>query len=152
MTMREDTLTRHPFEDDETLVLQSASALMGQVAPPTRPSSAQWTLELRLQDVAAPPISLLITGDTVLGRETLDASPDFDLTPLGGWIGGVSRHHVLLRATPNHVYVIDLQSSRGTYHNGVQLSSTVASQLRNNDTLQFGQLSFRVKLERAAFH
>ena len=123
-----------------------------QPGPPVSGATypAAWRLELRLENVAAKPISLLITGDTVLGRETLGSSPDIDLTPVGGWIAGVSRSHVLLRPTPNHVYVIDLQSTRGTYHNGILLSSTVASSLKNNDTLQFGELSFRIKLERAA--
>jgi len=150
MMPHDDTHTHTTFDDDETLVLQSAQQWLNNYALPTAP--AEWMLELQLEDVAAAPILLHIAGDTVLGRETLDTSPDIDLTPLGGWIAGVSRHHVLLRPTPNNVYVIDLQSSRGTYHNGIRLSSTVASQLRNNDTLQFGQLSFRVKLDRAAFH
>lgn len=152
MEALEETLNGSLIENDETLVLPSASGLFARSALPGSPAPAAWRLELRLEEVASAPITLRIAEDTVLGRETLESSPDLDLTPVGGWVAGVSRHHVLLRPTPNNVYVIDLNSSRGTYHNGVRLSTTVASQLRNNDTLQFGQLSFRVKLERIALH
>lgn len=154
MSLTTKPATRYTFQIDEPpegkrrpkLTLIPVSSTTNSDADRT-PTSG-WILELRLQDVAAEPIVLHIVEDTILGRESSDTAPDVDLAPLGGWVAGVSRNHVLLRPTSQSLYVIDLKSSRGTFHNGVRLSSSEASKLNDDDMLTLGELAFRVKLRR----
>lgn len=155
MSLSTKPVTKYAFKVNEPDKGDKRPKLTAVAVPPsTKPSEAArtpvsgWVLELWLQDVTAQPIVLQIAEDTILGRETNNNVPDVDLAPLGAWVAGVSRNHLLLRPTSQSLYVIDLKSSRGTYHNGIRLSSSEASKLSNNDTLALGELAFRVKLWR----
>ena len=155
MSLTTKPATRYTFQINEPpegkrrpkLILTPVSSTTNSPDADRTPTSG-WVLELWLQDVAAEPIVLYIVEDTILGRESSVTAPDVDLAPLGGWVAGVSRNHVLLRPTSQSLYVIDLKSSRGTFHNGVRLSSSEASKLNDGDMLTLGELAFRVKLRR----
>jgi pSer/pThr/pTyr-binding forkhead associated (FHA) protein len=90
---------------------------------------------------------LEIHGDTVFGRGSgEDNSPDVDLTNLGAMERGVSRRQSLLRPTENKLYVIDLNSTNGTYVNGIPVSRGMAQTLRNHDALSFAGLNCIVEI------
>lgn len=88
-----------------------------------------------------------IYGDTVFGRGSGDPdSPDIDLTNLGALERGVSRRHALLRPTPNKLYLIDLESTNGTFVNAIPVSRGMAQMVRNHDGLAFAGLTCVVEI------
>ena len=110
-------------------------------------SAVRW--RIALADLGPNKISLGmdVLGDVVLGRgKTGMVAPDLDMEPYDAHKLGVSRRHALLRPTANSLYVIDLGSTNGTFHNGVRLGPGVARVLAHNDTLSIGNLSFAVKI------
>ncbi len=76
------------------------------------------------------------------------SSPDVDLTPLAGYRMGVSRKHSEMRLQKTdegqHLYLLDLGSSNGTFINGDRLISHRPYLLRDGDEIRFGQLALRV--------
>jgi pSer/pThr/pTyr-binding forkhead associated (FHA) protein len=101
-----------------------------------------WRVLLRFgkgsQSVAA---GLDVHADTVIGRGSGEAeSPDVDLTNLGALEHGVSRAHALLRPTRNSLYVIDLNSTNGTYVNTIPLNHGAAAAIHNRDRIAFAGL------------
>jgi hypothetical protein len=88
-----------------------------------------------------------IYGDVVFGRGSEEPdSPDVDLTNLGALERGVSRRHALLRPSMNKLYMIDLNSTNGTYVNAITVSRGMAQTLRNHDAVAFGGLNCVVEI------
>lgn len=88
-----------------------------------------------------------IYGDTIIGRGSgAPDSPDIDLTNLDALKLGVSRRHALLRPTVNKLYVIDLESTNGTFVNAIQVSRGMAQVVRNHDGLAFAGLTCVVEV------
>lgn len=88
-----------------------------------------------------------IYGDTVFGRGSEEAdSPDIDLTNLGALERGVSRRHALLRPTINKLYLIDLNSTNGTFVNAISVSRGMAQMIRNHDGIAFAGLTCVVEI------
>jgi hypothetical protein len=103
----------------------------------------RWLVELQMLGDVSIPIRLDIAGDVVLGvADDETYCPDLDLSAYGADQKGVSRHHVLIRPTQRHLYLIDLNSINGTWVNGVSVSSITAQQVRNQDVITLGGLSF----------
>jgi pSer/pThr/pTyr-binding forkhead associated (FHA) protein len=63
-----------------------------------------------------------------------------DLTPFGGNEKGVSRQHAALRQLKNHLFLVDLGSSNGTYVNGQRLYSQQPNILVEGDEIRLGNL------------
>ncbi len=107
----------------------------------------RWLIELHGLTPGSPPLGLEIVGDVVLGRGLRsNPPPDLDLDEYNGLDKGVSRRHALLRPTPNHLFLIDLNSTNGTMHNAIPIGPGVARALHNNDAVSLGDLSFTVKI------
>lgn len=107
----------------------------------------RWRIILDNLGADKAPMGLDILGDIVMGRGKVGPlAPDLDMEPYNAHGLGVSRRHALLRPTVNNLYVIDLGSTNGTFHNGVRLGPGVARVVANNDTLSLGNLSFTVKI------
>jgi hypothetical protein len=88
-----------------------------------------------------------IHGDTVFGRGSEEPdSPDVDLTNLSALERGVSRRHAMLRPTANKLYVIDLNSTNGTYVNAIPVSRGMAQTIRNHDALAFAGLNCVIEI------
>ena len=81
-----------------------------------------------------------------LGRiaEGQPIMPDIDLTPFKAYDNGVSRLHALLRLAENHVAIIDLGSSNGTYVNGNRLMPSVEHPLNHGDMIHVGKLKIQI--------
>jgi pSer/pThr/pTyr-binding forkhead associated (FHA) protein len=66
--------------------------------------------------------------------------PDIDLTPHGGDEAGVSRRHAQLLHEGDAWYVLDLDSTNGTFVNGVELTPKTRSLLSDGDQITMGEL------------
>ena len=99
----------------------------------------------------APDLTFSVKKRLVLGRKSPEAlGPLVDLTKLGGFGGGVSRQHAILRRTSNgYLLVKDLHSKNGTFINGGQLQPFRNYLLDHGDELRLGELKLRVTFDPA---
>jgi pSer/pThr/pTyr-binding forkhead associated (FHA) protein len=92
-------------------------------------------------------IGLDIYADIVLGRGAGSTdSPDIDLSNLDALDLGVSRRHSMIRPTRNRLYLIDLNSTNGSYVNAVPVGKGMAQVLRHGDTVSLSRLSFVIEI------
>ena len=91
-----------------------------------------------------------VTDRVVIGRLDFNASEkaDIDLMPYGGRESGVSRRHAALCRSRNTVSLVDLESSNGTYLNGVKLIPHQSRLLREDDEIRLGNMQFRIYFAR----
>jgi predicted amidophosphoribosyltransferase len=87
-------------------------------------------------------IPLVDQDEILVGREdeVSDIHPDVDMTPHRGEEGGVSRRHAQLIREAGSWYVTDLDSTNGTYLNGVELQPKVRVALEDGDRLVLGEV------------
>lgn len=113
----------------------------------TSQQQVRWRIELEglRRDHAL--LGIDVVGDIVIGRGAGEpGAPDLDLEPYGAFEQGVSRHHAMLRPTRNSLYLIDLNSTNGTWHNALRLGSGFTHALANDDTVALGRLTFTIKI------
>lgn len=92
-------------------------------------------------------IGLDIYSDAVFGRGAgRPTSPDIDLNNLDALKLGVSRRHAMLRPTSRNLYLIDLDSTNGSFVNAVPVGKGMAQVLKTNDTVALGGLSFEIQI------
>lgn len=92
-------------------------------------------------------VGLDIYADVILGRGAGSAdSPDIDLSNLDALDLGVSRRHAMIRPTRNRLYLIDLNSTNGSYVNAVPVGKGMAQVLRHGDTVSLSRLSFVIEI------
>ena len=86
----------------------------------------------------------------VIGRLDMDSTEvvDIDLLPYGARANGVSRRHAALYRTRHTVSLVDLNSSNGTYLNGVKLIPLQPRLLREEDEVRLGNMRFHVHFDR----
>jgi pSer/pThr/pTyr-binding forkhead associated (FHA) protein len=89
------------------------------------------------------------SGDEyILGRAdaTRDIFPDIDLTPDGGFEGGVSRRHARIYRQRGQLVVEDLGSANGTFLNGQRLTPYLPYPICDQDEVQLGLVRLQVYL------
>lgn len=74
--------------------------------------------------------------------------PDVDLTPHNAYACGVSRLHAVLKLVGDKIVVMDLDSSNGTYVNGVRIPPQVETPLVHGDVIALGKLKIQVLFSR----
>ena len=82
-------------------------------------------------------------AELILGRLHEDEIPDIDLEPHGGKKAGVSRQHGRLMYQDGQWYIEDLDSTNGTYLNGVQLPPNQPTNINPGDYLRLGTLELQ---------
>jgi pSer/pThr/pTyr-binding forkhead associated (FHA) protein len=94
-------------------------------------------------------ISLASRNSVVLGRSDHKkaAQPDVDLTRFGAAERGVSREHARLEVRDDNLYLVDLNSTNGTFFKGKQLAKGSDCLLRQADEFLLGRLSIQVLFE-----
>ncbi len=105
---------------------------------------------LRLVVVGATdPITVQMSGEIMLGRRdpATGEVPDVDLTPFAAYRLGVSRRHAVIRLQGDHLEVMDVGSSNGSFLNGRRLVAQEPQILRDGDELRLGRLSLRIYFE-----
>jgi hypothetical protein len=90
-------------------------------------------------------LGLIISDDVFVGRMAGGLIPDVDLTRFAPESLGVSRQHALLRPTETELFLVDLGSTNGTFHNGVRISADTSVKLNDGDTVSFGRVHFKVR-------
>lgn len=92
--------------------------------------------------------SILVFPDKggVLGRrDSKGQKPDVDLSLWSGFHSGVSRRHAEIRVGEgDQLYIIDLDSTNGTFINGQQLQPNMPYLLRHSDEIRLGSLVMHV--------
>ena len=87
--------------------------------------------------------------DTVIVGRVNDAPgdrwPDVDLNAFQAGERGVSRMHLKLTRVQELVYVMDMDSTNGTFLNGRRLVHRCPRILRNGDELRLGHLTIKVR-------
>ena len=73
--------------------------------------------------------------------------PDVDLSPYSAYANGVSRLHAVLKLIQEHIVIMDLGSSNGTYLNGNRLSPYVENAIAHGDVISLGKLKIQVLIE-----
>ncbi len=74
--------------------------------------------------------------------------PDISLAQLGGWERGVSRLHAVIRRSGDNLFLIDLESTNGTFINGERITAGTLQQLRDGDTISLGMFNVTVHFVR----
>ena len=87
-------------------------------------------------------IPLPAQAETLIGREdeVSGVYPDVDMTPHGGDEGGVSRRHARLIHEGDKWFIVDLDSTNGTYLNGDELTPKTRYELHDGDRISLGDL------------
>ena len=84
----------------------------------------------------------------VLGRANGEQQiPDVDLSQFDGFERGVSSRHAALERTDDHLLLIDLDSTNGTYLNRQQLAPHQPAIVQDGAEIQLGKLTFRLYFE-----
>lgn len=138
---------------------------------PQRPDKIRRTQQIPLESVdlssisgsAATPwreIVLIIRGvveripledgfSVLLGRSEPEEKfrPDIDLGIYGAFERGISRRHARLFMENDTLYVVDLDSTNGTYLSGTRLPPHTPTPLALHDDLQLGTLHIKIILK-----
>lgn len=122
-----------------------------QVLKPSPPNYDEFVEKLQPENLLlvvagkGQPIYLKKNKATVLGREvSSETTPRLDLTPYDGLLLGVSRQHASLEVSKTGYSVRDLESTNGTWVNGVKLVPHRQYKLENGDLLRLGQMGVYV--------
>jgi hypothetical protein len=110
-------------------------------APAAAPAPAVTGPYIEIADSGAH-IPLVDQPQILIGRED-DVSgiyPEIDMTPHRGEEGGVSRQHAQLIHEGDAWFVIDLDSTNGTYLNGDEVTAKTRQPLNDGDRLGFGDV------------
>jgi len=93
-------------------------------------------------------LTVEVKGLNVVGRSDPDSKSkaDLDLTPFNAGENGVSRQHVILVPTDEGPCIIDMNSTNGTWINGLYLEPGRRYRLRTNDRVELGSLKLLVRV------
>jgi len=112
------------------------------------PRPNRWRVILKFNDPAPRiTVGLDIFGDVILGRGSeRSALPDIDLANLRALDLGVSRRHAMLRPTQNRLFLIDLESTNGSYVNAIPVGRGMAQRVQSSDLVSLAGLTFHVEV------
>jgi hypothetical protein len=106
-----------------------------------------WRVQLTMVDDLVRHLTVSIDADAVLGAYPPgDPRVDISLADWGAMEHGVSRRHAVLRVKDNHLLLIDLGSTNGTYLNTVPVTSGWARPVSDGDLLSLGDLDVWVHI------
>lgn len=114
-------------------------------------SGPAWRVLLHVAGAQASTVGLDIWRVTVLGRaDPMSAfRPDLDFAPYGAMRHGVSRRHALVRPGDRTLYLIDQNSTNGTWVNGQRLLSGRDFPLSDGDSIELGALRMVLRVVEA---
>lgn len=107
-----------------------------------------WRVLFHVSGSQASTVGLDIWRVTVLGRTDPMSSlrPDLDLAPYGAMRHGVSRRHALIRPGDQTLYLIDQNSTNGTWVNGQRLAGGRDFPLSDGDVIELGALKLTLRI------
>lgn len=92
------------------------------------------------------PMMVEVRGESMLGINTPQAIIDLDFRAYDGYEYGVSRCHALLMPTPALLYVMDMNSTNGTFINNHRIAVGQMGLLHDGDILTLGNLHLRLDI------
>jgi hypothetical protein len=115
---------------------------------------AEWNGETQAWKIVLVPVSdhrqivaLEIRGDIYLGTsEQSCEGVDVNLAHLKGAEKNVSPRHVLIRPTPNKLFIMEVRASASTTINGLPLASGWAHPLKHGDMIALGRFQMRLNI------
>lgn len=107
-----------------------------------------WRVLFHLSGSQATTVGLDVWRVTVLGRaDPMSAfRPDLDYAPYGAMRHGVSRRHALVRPGDRTLYLIDQNSTNGTWVNGQRLLPGRDFPLSDGDIIELGALRMTLRI------
>lgn|GEM_PF-705247 len=122
-----------------------------QAVKPSPPNYDEFTARLKPETMLlmiagkGQPIYLKKNKMTVLGREVSnETTPRVDLSPYDGLLLGVSRQHASIEFSKGSQTIRDLESTNGTWLNGVKLVPHRQYKLESGDLVRMGQMGVYV--------
>ncbi len=131
-----------PLVDDETRPAPPPPEITPERAGPA------WRILFHLTGPQASTVGLDVWRVTVLGRaDPMSAfRPDLDFAPYGAMRHGVSRRHALVRPGERTLYLIDQNSTNGTWVNGQRLLPGRDFPLSDGDIIELGALRMTLRI------
>ncbi|MBN2469667.1 MAG: FHA domain-containing protein [Anaerolineae bacterium] len=86
------------------------------------------------------------TGTVVVGRQQLDSCPEakLDLSEFDALEAGISREHARFELKDYSLYITDLDSTNGTYLNGLRILPRQPRVVRDGDEVRLGRLKLQI--------
>ncbi len=146
---------REPLEEEPGALEDQAPFQVQDTEPSPPPaeltperSGPAWRVLFHLSGAQATTIGLDVWRVTVLGRgDQMSAfRPDLDFTPHGAMRHGVSRRHALIRPGEQLLYLIDQNSTNGTWVNGRRLLPGRDFPLSDGDVIELGALRMTLRI------
>ncbi len=147
---------REPLEDDPELEAAITSLPVLEETEPAPPppeitpdrAGPAWRVLLHISGPQASTVGLDVWRVTVLGRaDPMSAfRPDLDFAPHGAMRHGVSRRHALVRPGEDALYLIDQNSTNGTWVNGQRLMTGRDFPLSDGDVIELGALRMTLRI------
>lgn len=140
------TITTHK------IVTAEAKAIEGTTKPfePISADQVEGWISLHMME-SGQIIPLADRTEFTLGRasEGQPVMPDIDLAHYDAYANGVSRLHAVIKCSDDHVCIIDLDSSNGTYINGERIVAHKETPLRHGDLIHLGKLKIQILIGQA---
>ncbi len=114
---------------------------------PADPNTPRWRVRFDLAFDPSRRVGLDVYDEVIIGREgpglrdVVTFFSDEDAVQLG-----LSRRHALLRPTAHQLYIIDLDSTNGTWLNGKSIGVHMPYALSEGDHLQVGRMELNVHI------
>ena len=140
-------IATHKIHTAETRQEAQRDTTRTQPPPPTPVHLQSW-ISLNMIE-SGQILPLADRTEFTLGRsaEGQPIVPDVDLSPYNAYANGVSRLHAVLKLIQDHIVIMDLGSSNGTYLNGTRLQPYVETQVAHGDVIYLGKLKIQVLIE-----
>ncbi len=146
----EDRIKKVTTELNEELLLEYFPAERDIVYTPVPQAESGnlpvWRVRFELAFDSSIRMGLDINGEVVLGRshEEVEAVTLFNAQDAERL--GVSRQHALLRPTDSKLYILDLDSTNGTWLNGRSIGVNMPYSLCDGDYLKLGRMELVVRI------
>ncbi len=147
-------LPEPPKEAPTSRLLEVSTRKVKQEEAPPMPPADQGTktfgenaeLLLEFPEGVSQVVLLSDGAEVTIGRVDRFTSvlPTINLTHLRAWEKGVSRLHVAIHRTGENLYVVDLDSTNGTFLNGERIPSHKPQLLHHGDRIRLGLFDFRL--------
>ena len=107
-----------------------------------------WQIVFQLLTPEAPEISVNITSPAVVGRsdDLSPMRPDLDLAEHGAEEAGISRQHAILLPSDNGVFLVDLDSTNGSWMNREFLEPGKKYPIKSGAQVELGNLKMVVQV------
>lgn len=146
---------REPLQEDldDPALGPTAPSPDLEPAPPPKDITPQragpaWRVLFHITSPQTTTVGLDVWRVTVLGRaDPMSAfRPDLDFAPHGAMRHGVSRRHALVRPGDHMLYLIDQNSTNGTWVNGQRLLPGRDFPLSDGDVIELGALRMTLRI------